>query len=61
MKESSEESTKTAPQPLFSSPIKRTTVSPNPNAISDLVEALQKQKINDLYRERMEKGQKCPL
>jgi|PlaIllAssembly_1097288.scaffolds.fasta_scaffold2706283_2 hypothetical protein len=62
MKAPSEEPTQNVPQPLFSSPIIKTTVSPNPNAISDLVEALQKpRKIINLYWERIEKGQKCPL
>ena len=40
--------------PLFETPVKRNTVSPNPQAIDDLLKHLKKREPIDLYTEKQE-------
>jgi hypothetical protein len=44
--------------PLFETPVKRTTVSPNPQAIDDLLKHLKQREPIDLYAEKQELLQK---
>jgi len=41
--------------PLFGTPVKRTTINPNPQAIDELLKRLKQREPIDLYTERMGK------